>query len=100
VSYARTDRLRVDPAGSTVKKRPRGCDGDVFTHRLQDEARFKGVVQRDRVLVYERSSMRETFVLTTVGEPLCADVPRYQIGAHVGTGRVDVYREDWLQAPQ
>jgi hypothetical protein len=96
VWYARTDRLRVARKKSA---HDRHC-GPVTTYDLQDEARFKGVVQRDRRLVYAGDQSQagyKAIYLTTAGEPPC-EQSRYRIDDYVGAAYVRVHREDWLRA--
>jgi hypothetical protein len=97
VWYARADRMRVDESSKTGPELKVGCLGEVMTYRIRDDARFKGVAQRERILVYDEGSgpERNAFYLTTKGAPPCAK-PRYDIAENLGTAYLRVNREDWL----
>lgn len=97
--YARADRLRVARESAQDIPHPGKCDecsGKVTTYRLRDEARFKGVVQRDRLLVYDETKDNVKFYLTTSGQPLCQDPPRYQVHEQLGVRNFWVRSEEWL----
>ena len=98
VRYARADRLRVDESSRTGPELKVGCLGGVTTYRIRDDARFKGVAQRERILVYDEGTGPEenAFYVTTSGAPLCAKPPQYDIGENLGTVYLRVNREDWL----
>jgi len=98
VWYARADRLRVDESSRTGPDLKAGCLGGVTTWRIRDDARFKGVAQRQRILVFDQGNgpKENEFYETTSGAPLCASPPRYDIGDNLGTAYKRVDREDWL----
>jgi hypothetical protein len=121
--YARMDRLRVDtepfvdiPRASqltSITVDSRACrDWTLSVHRVEEESRFQGIVQRDRRLVYLRDPDAPGdayFALTTKGEPLCdyddegkPDLPRwssYNVAQRVGLATLRLNHEEWLDVP-
>jgi hypothetical protein len=96
--FVRTDRMRVDTAKPESGDK-KGCRGTVESHAIKDEARFKGVVQRDRVLVYDDDSSGigdRYYQLVTKGEPVCHP-SRWDIAQYLGEMYIRVNREDWLR---
>jgi hypothetical protein len=121
--YARNDRLRIDEAHVqkvTKTAHPgvtdadvKACRGDVTIYKIRDEAKFKGVVQRQRLVVYddEHGVGDAYFNLTTPGVALCrqpdpSGLPRpedalpIRVGADVGAAEVYTRQTDWLAAPK
>lgn len=100
--YARADRLRInyDSAEEPRTEKYDRCSGKVTTYRLRPDSRLKGLVQQDRLLVYDEVSDEEgsqvTFFLTTPGRPLCA-APRY-IQDQLGVRSFWIGSQEWLHA--
>jgi hypothetical protein len=121
--YARNDRLRIDPeyvVEVTRSDHPglsqwsvNACRGYVTIFRMRDEAKFKGVVQRRRLVVYDdQGDFGDAyFNLTTPGRALCEntemspaasssssadDKLRLRIAADVGASDVSTRQTDWL----
>lgn len=103
VWYARVDRLRVDIASEQKQPGGSSCPGELTIYRLEDEARFRGVVQRDRFLVFrdDLSGIGDRYhYLIAEDESYCTDNSRYDIAGYVGRKEIRIHHEDWLQSPK
>jgi hypothetical protein len=95
VFHARSDRLRVGPKVTDLPETVSCSAGHVATYQLWDEAKFKGVVQKDRYITYEGPRGGYGFHITAKGEKLCS-TGRDDLFMHYGVRPVWSYQQFWL----
>jgi hypothetical protein len=102
VEYARNDRLRIDYNSSETMNedikvtKADGCSGELKIYPILDEARFQGLVQKQRYLTYDIDNITQLprYHLTAKGEPWC--VSRGDLDSHYGITTVTSRQRDWL----
>jgi hypothetical protein len=93
-SYARDDRLRVGGARAVTEEELRACPELLSVHPIIDDSRLRGVVEKDRLLVYTG----QQWLLTTTGESMC-EPSRYPLFEYVGVANVHLNQQDWFPVP-
>jgi hypothetical protein len=87
-SYAREDRLRVDWENDVEAYDVSACsDPPLEVYSILDDSRVRGVVEKQRLLVYTETQWQ----LTTSDESLC-EPSRYPLFRYVRLNQ-----EDWIQ---
>jgi hypothetical protein len=113
VSYARGDRLRIGrevPVDSSVM----ACSADhhFATYQILDEAKFRGLVQKERYITFDRSLGKTSsdrlddphagfystgFSVTAEGEPLCG-IGRHDLANYFGIKSSNSIQQAWVPA--
>jgi hypothetical protein len=98
VYYARSDRLRIGDEVVVDAAQKANCSrGHIATYRLSDDAKFKGLVLKERYITYEGDTASDpaAYSITVKGEPLC-DPSRYDLPTDLGVSWVESRQQDWL----
>jgi hypothetical protein len=98
VYYARSDRLRIgDDVNVDATQKANCLKGHKFTNRLMDDAKFKGLVVKERYITYEGGTDTdpEAYHITVKGEPLCGP-SQYDLPTHLGVTWVESRQQDLL----
>jgi hypothetical protein len=97
VWYARSDRLRIGEEIKVDTAKTASCtDGHFATYPIKNEAKFRGLVQKERYITYEGDpDFSLGYNITAKGEPLCSG-RNYDFADYYGIKWVERGQEDWL----
>jgi hypothetical protein len=96
VWYARNDRLRIGDEIKVDSAQAADCTDHFATYPILDEAKFRGLVQKERYITYFGDPDYSLgYNITAKGEPLCTG-RGYDFAEYYGVNTVSRGQEDWL----
>jgi hypothetical protein len=95
-AFIRFDRARFDGVEHPFKAH--GCTGKISVYPISPEARYRGVAQSRRYLVYDDHANNRFQWAYASGSPHCEG--DHDLGSYLGNWQLNLYYEDWLTAPK